>query len=162
MNEQDNKLTLRETEQLCEFFMECKLSVLQENELRYFLTQVDYHSPLIDDTRRLMGIELSVFDKPYPDTQRSSKSRSWFKKVSYFSIAASIAIIVCLAVGFLLTSSNHPSSAEYIAYVDGHQLSKDAAKAQVEEDIIFADNFLNEMSVQEEFEKAMIDNFFKN
>lgn len=163
MIEQENRLTLQDTEQLCELFMDCRLSVLQENELRYVLSRIDYHSPLIDDVRSLMGIELSVFDKSDPESPRIGK-RWWAKKYSYLSIAASIAIILCLGIGLFhnKTSGNITSTPEYIAYVDGHRISKDAAKAQVEADILLADNFLNEMSEQEEYEKAMVDNFFNN
>ncbi len=64
MTKQHNELTLQETEQLCSYYMDCRLSVLQENELRYLLSRLDYHSPLIDDTRKLMGIELKTFNKP--------------------------------------------------------------------------------------------------
>lgn len=163
MNGQDNILTLQETELLCELFMDCKLSVLQENQLRYVLSQIDYHSPLIDDVRTLIGIELSAFDKSLPQTQQIRK-RWWTNKLSYFSIAASIAVVVCLGVGVFHYSyfGFNNSSPEYIAYSDGHQLSKEAARAQVEADILFADNFLNEMSVQENSEIMMIDNFFNN
>ncbi len=163
MNEQNNKLTLQETEQLCEFFMDCKLSVLQENELRYVLSQIDYHSPLIDDTRALMGIELSAFDKPVPKSSR--KRKSWeTKKITYFSVAASLAILVCLGTGIFQYRSSgfNNSTSKYIAYVDGKRLSNKDAKAQVESDILLADNFLDEMSAREESEKIMIDNFFNN
>lgn len=163
MKEQDNRLTYQETEQLCELFMDCKLSVLQENELRYVLSKIDYHSPLIDDVRALMGIELSAFDKPLPNSLRISK-RWWTRKTSYFSIAASVAILLCIGVSIShYTSPGFTNSApKYIAYVEGHQLSQEAAKAQVESDILLADNFLKEMSAREEIDKTMIDNFFNN
>lgn len=166
MNEQDNRLTLQETEQLCEFFMDCKLSVLQENELRYVLSQIDYHSPLIDDVRKLMGIELSAFDKSVPGSQRINK-RWRTKKIAYFSIAASIAIIVCLGVGFLhhttpdfTSTPGHTSpTPEYIAYVDGQQLSEDEARLQIEKEIRAADDFIREMSELEVSKQQIIDNF---
>lgn len=161
MIEQDNSLSLQETEQLCEFFMNCKLSVLQENELRYVLTQLDHHSPLIDETRTLMGIELSAFDKPHPISSRIGK-RWWNRKSLYFSIAASIALIVGLGVSFLRNSTSGFATpgTEYIAYVNGHRLDKEAAITQVEADILLAESILKEMSDREEMEKNLIDNFF--
>lgn len=161
MNEQDYRLTLQETEQLCELFMDCELSVMQENELRYVLSHTEYHSTLIDDVRTLMGVELSAFDNPL--TKNLPIRKRWWTKKSYLSIAASITILVCLGTGmFHYTSSDYSSKQEYIAYVDGHRLSQEAAKKQVETDILLADNFLNEMSVREESDKTMIDNFFNN
>lgn len=167
MNEQDNRLTLQETEQLCELFMDCKLSVLQENELRYVLSRIDYHSPLIDNVRKLMGIELSAFDKSVPDSPRINK-RWRAKKITYFSIAASIAIIVCLGVGFLHhTTSDFTAptpgytapTPEYIAYVDGQQLSEDEARQQIEKEIKAADDFIREMSELEASKQQIIANY---
>lgn len=161
MNEQKDRLTLQETEQLCEFFMDCRLSVFQENELRYILSQIDYHSPLIDDVRRVMGIELLTFDKSAPQSPQINK-RGWRKKTTFLSVAASIAIIACLGAGILLyTTSGHDDSApEYIAYVDGHQLSEDAARLKIEAELIEADAFIKEMSELEAKQQQIIDNFF--
>lgn len=161
MNEQENRLTPQETERLCELFMDCKLSVLQENELRYVLAQIDYHSHLIDEVRTLMGIELSAFDKPVPATPVIRK-RWWSKKASHFSIAASIAIIVCLGVGLFHNgiSDYNTSTPEYIAYVDGHRLSEDAARVQIEAEIRAADDFIKEMSELEARKQQIIDDFF--
>ncbi len=163
MNEQDNRLTLQETEQLCELFMDCKISVLQENELRYVLSHVHYHSPLINDVRTVMRIELSTFDKPVPKTTPLIK-RWWTKKMTYLSIAASIAFLICFGVELFHNSYSGftNNTSEYIAYVDGHQLSQEAAKAQVEADILIADSLLNEIETQEKSDKTMIDNFFNN
>lgn len=161
MNEQKDRLTLQETEQLCEFFMDCRLSVFQENELRYILSQIDYHSPLIDDVRRVMGIELLTFDMSAPQSPQINK-RGWRKKTTFLSVAASIAIIACLGAGILLnTTSGHDDSApEYIAYVDGHQLSEDAARLKIEAELIEADAFIKEMSELEAKQQQMIDKFF--
>ncbi|MBD5316694.1 MAG: hypothetical protein HDS11_03375 [Bacteroides sp.] len=163
MNVHENKLTLQETEQLCECFMDCKLSVIGENELRYVLCHVDHHSPLIDSVRSLMGIELAVFDRSTPTVPRI-RTRLWTKKASRVSIAASIAVLACIGVSVFhpAPSGREDSAPEYIAFANGRQLGKEAAKKQVEADVILADNFLKEMAEQEAREKAMIDDFFNN
>lgn len=59
MKEQDIKLTLQETEQLCRLYMDCRLSVLEETELQYVLGKLPYSSPCIDEVRMLMGHQIS-------------------------------------------------------------------------------------------------------
>ncbi len=163
MKKQDDELTLQETEQLCEFFMDCKLSVLQENELRYVLTHVDHHSPLIDDVRQLMGIELTTFNKPF-DKVPQIKRGWWSKRATYFSVAASIALLIGIGVSYSHYSpfNQIDNNAYYIAYADGHRLSDDATRAQIEEDLRSAENFMKEMSELEARAKQMNDQFFNN
>lgn len=163
MKEQEVKLTLQETEQLCELFMDCKLSVLQENELRYVLTRVGHHSQLIDDVRALMGIELSAFNKPVAKGH-AHRFTLWSKRSVYIGIAASI--ILLLGIGlpiFHKTINKTPASQSfYIAYADGHKLSDEDAKAQIKADMRSADEFMKEMSEVEAREKQMNLEFFNN
>lgn len=53
----DHILTMLELEALCQLHKNSRLSVLEENELKYLLSQTSYHSPLIDDTRQSMLAE---------------------------------------------------------------------------------------------------------
>ncbi|MDE6794119.1 MAG: hypothetical protein K2J63_02310 [Muribaculaceae bacterium] len=160
MKEQDDKLTLQETEQLCRLYMDCRLSVFEETELQYILTQVDYHSPLIDDVRNIMGCEPCIADKTSIKTDANRK-RPFRKWTVYISIAASIAILFGLGLTFFrdISTSQNRSQSYYIAYADGHRLSDDAAKVQIETDIKSADDFFREMTELEAREKQMIDNF---
>ena len=161
MKEQDDKLTLQETEQLCRLYMDCSLSVLEEAELRYFLTQAGYHSPLIDEVCQIMDIDTYVSDKPFIKAGRDRKLL--FRKWSvYMGIAASIAVVIGIGLSFWHTSSSNyaESQSYYVAYVDGHRLSDEAARIQIEAEKKSADDFIKEMSELEARNKQIIDNFF--
>ncbi len=160
MKAQDYKLTLQETEQLCRLYMDCKLSVFEETELRYFLTQVDYHSPLIDEVRQIMDIDTYISGKPFVKTG-SGRNLQFRKRTVYMSIAASVAILIGIGLSFRQDSSHGSveSQSYHIAYVAGHRLSDEAAKLQIEAEKKFADDFIKEMSELEAREIEMIDNF---
>lgn len=161
MKEQDNKLTLQETEQLCRLYMDCHLSVFQETELRYFLTQVDYHSPLIDEVRCIMDMDVYISDNSIIKTteHKNRLSGNWFLPIS---IAASVALIIGIGLIFFKTSSTETveSQSYYIAYVDGQRLSDEAARLQIEAEKRSVDNFIKEMSELELSKQQIIDNFF--
>ena len=163
MKEQDSKLTLQETKKLCSLYMDCKLSVLEETELQYVLSKMDYHSPLIDDVRTLMGIELSTPDKTFEKVTPQKKQRwKWTKRTLYSGIAASIAILLGIGLSIYHNSSSlHDSSAPYyLAYANGHRLSDEEARIQIEADMRSADAFIREMTELEEQEQQMMDNFY--
>ncbi len=161
MKEQDDKLTLQETEQLCRLYMDCNLSVFEETELMYFLTQVDYHSHLIDEVRRIMNIDTHIPDKPFikADNYKKRLSHKWLVPIS---IAASIAIIFSIGLIFFKNSTIEQNSDQpyYIAYVNGHRLSDEAARLHIEAEKKSADDFIKEMSELEAREQQMIDIFF--
>lgn len=161
MKEQDDKLTLQETEQLCSMYMDCSLSVLEETELRYFLTQVNYHSPMIDEVRRIMDIDTYVSDKASNKDGRAKKRlfRNW--RV-YAGVAASIALIIGIGISLRQPSSqaSEESQSYYIAYANGQRLSDEDARIQVEAAIKSADGFLKEMTELEASKRQIIDDFF--
>lgn len=160
MREQNDKLTLQETEQLCRLYMDCRLSVFEEAELRYFLIQVDYHSTIIDEVRRMMDIGDYLSDKPSLKTG-DYKGRLFNKWRIPIGIAASIAIIFSCGLIAFHNSSKGQISEEpsYIAYVNGQRLNDEDAKLQIEADKRYVDNFINEISELEYREIQMIDNF---
>lgn len=160
MREQDDKLTLQETEQLCRLYVDCRLSVLDEAELRYFLTQADYHSPLIDEVRQIMDIDTYISDKPFVKTGYGRKPAS-LKWRLFMGIAASIAIIIVMGLSFRLVSSHSSveSQSYFIAYVDGQRMSDEAARLQIEAEKRSIDEFIKEMSELEASKQQMIDNF---
>ena len=159
MKEQDNKLTLQETEQLCRLYLDCRLSVLEENELQYVLTKVDHNSPLIDDVRGMMGIKTKeLHTGPYRSI--SSGKRRFPRLALYLGITASLAILFCVGISFLHDSSNLQDTGHdyYVAYADGHRLNDEAARSQVEADIKTADDFMKEMTELEARDRQMIEN----
>lgn len=60
MKQNPKHITLEEAEQLCRLYMDCQLSVLEETELEYVLMLSELDSPLLSETRALMGISRSV------------------------------------------------------------------------------------------------------
>ncbi|MDE6371710.1 MAG: hypothetical protein K2K92_09520, partial [Duncaniella sp.] len=105
MSDKNHILTLQETEELCRLYMDCNLSVLEETELRYFLTTVDYHSPLIDEVRQLMNIDSYISDKSFVKAGYGRKRTSRRLPV-YWSIAASVAILIGIGLSFRQFSSH--------------------------------------------------------
>lgn len=162
MKEQYDKLTLHETEQLCRLYMDCRLSVLEETELQYVLSRVDYHSPVIDDVRGIMGITRAnggvrtVQPKPIRRYRLS-------KRLLYPGIAASIAIIFSLGIVMFHGASTRPEPEHsyYIAYAGGRRLNDDAARQQIEADKKKAEAFFKKMSELEARDRQLIDNFTK-
>ncbi len=154
MKEQDVKLTLQETEQLCRLYMDCKLSVLEETELQYVLGKLAYTSPCIDEVRMLMGLTISK------EPNKSSKINPGFwRRRSAISIAASFLLIAGIAL-FRNQSLNEQSPSEmYIAYADGHKVSQEQTIRQVEADMKTAEEFLNHIEKLESQEQRMVDNF---
>ncbi len=160
MNDHDDKLTLQDAEQLCRLYMDCRLSVSEEGELRYLLTRLPFRSPLIDETKALMGIELTVCDKAVT-VPSDKKLRPWPKRLLYSGIAASLALLIGLAIAFNIDPAG-PQGSEapyYLAYADGHRLDEAKAKAQAEAEMQAAEAFMMQMSAREAQEKEMIDNF---
>ncbi|MDE7153307.1 MAG: hypothetical protein K2O00_02530 [Muribaculaceae bacterium] len=158
MKEQDIKLSLHETEQLCRLYMDCRLSVLEETELRYFLTKVDYHSPLIDDVRQIMKIDVHAAETL---NKVAPKRKPWFGRwTTYLSTAATVALLLSIGLFWWQSRDSDESQSYYIAYVDGERLNEDAAKKQIEAELQSVDEFIMEMSEMEAREQQLIDNFF--
>lgn len=60
MKQKAKHITMEEAEQLCRLYMDCQLSVLEETELEYVLMRSELDSPLLHETRAMMGISRSV------------------------------------------------------------------------------------------------------
>lgn len=140
MKEYDDKLTIREIEELCNLYMDCALTSLEEAELEYVLLTTDSDSEIIRETRAVMGLsrELAARTTASADgksgkneKKRRLTMRRWRGAVT--GIAASAAILIASIIGF---SSGGASEVEYIAYVGGRQLrgeqAREVAEAQVE------------------------------
>ncbi len=83
-------ITVEEAEQLCRLYMDCQLSVLEETELEYVLMQSELDSPLLRETRVLMGISRSV--NLQANRKRLSVAWGW-------RAAACVAILIgCVAL----------------------------------------------------------------
>lgn len=150
-------LTLQETEELCRLYLDCRLSALEERELRYVLTRTDHDSALIREVGELMGMEELIAEKG--ERKADLRKRRVLRKRWYFGAAASVALLMGIGIGFFHYADGTDKDSYYIAYANGLRLSGEAAKRQVESDLKAADALLREMEEREAREKQMIENF---
>lgn len=158
MKDKNHTLTLKETEQLCRLYMDCRLTVFEETELQYVLGQIAYSSPLIDEVRILMGIQ-STFEKNRKDTPYyKSRSNVW-RSPFFLKVAASLTLIIGIGLYIYYGISTGQSSSQsiYIAYADGKKLNEEEAKIQIESDKKRSEAFMNMMAEREAQEKQKIE-----
>lgn len=152
MNEQDDILTRQETEQLCRFYMDCRLTVLEEKVLQYVLGKLPYSSPCIDEVRMLMGISIQA-----PVEKPVKKRSGWFNSRIAVSIAASVAILCATGIALFNnehgTSGKHPSNNNdpvYIAaYCHGLRLNGSEAITATNMAMAKADSLMKYASLKE-------------
>ncbi len=129
--------------------MDRKLTVLEEKELEYILSQTSLTSASIEEVKGLIGIQTmkSPLSKPI-------KRRKFIKWWIPTGIAASVAMILCVWGGFLKSGNSGSSvSNNYIAYVNGKEIRGEAAKARIESESRKADDFISRMAESEEEEQ---------
>ena len=90
MKQDTRHITVEEAEQLCRLYMDCQLSVLEETELEYVLMRSELDSPLLHETRALMGISRSV--------NLQAKKKSLFVAWGWRSAACVAILIVFVAL----------------------------------------------------------------
>ena len=123
MKQNAKHITMEEAEQLCRLYMECQLSVLEETELEYVLMLSELDSPLLRETRALMGISRSF----------NLQAKKKLLVVAWGWRAAACAAILIGSVALL---RNHVTTeTDAIANKEGVELSvartKDIAKSEV-------------------------------
>lgn len=116
MKQNARHITVEEAEKLCQLYMDCQLSVLEETELEYVLMTSELDSPLINETRALMGISRSV----NLQTKKKRLFMTWGWRA-----AACVAIIIGCAV---LLRNHITNKTDTIAYVEGTEISVDSTK----------------------------------
>lgn len=123
MKQNAKHITIEEAEQLCRLYMDCQLSVLEETELEYVLMQSELDSPLLHETRALMGISRSV--------NLQAKKKSLFVSWGWRAAACVAVLIGCVA----LLRNHVTTETDAIANKKGTELSvektKDIAKIEV-------------------------------
>ena len=122
MKQNANHITLEEAEQLCRLYMDCQLSVLEETELEYVLMQSELDSPLLRETRALMGLSRSV--------NLQAKKKRLFVTWGWRAAACAAILIGCVA----LLRNHITTETDAIANKEGVELSvnttKDIAKSE--------------------------------
>ena len=116
MKEKTKHITVEEAEQLCRLYMDCQLSVLEETELEYVLMNSGLDSPLINETRALMGISRSV----NLQTKRKRLFVTWGWRA-----AACVAIFIGCAA---LLRNHTTTERDTIAYKEGTEIGVDRTK----------------------------------
>lgn len=116
MKQETRHITVEEAEKLCRLYMDCQLSVLEETELEYVLMQSELDSPLINETRVLMGISRSV--------NLRAKEKRLFVTWGWRAVACVAIIIGCAA----LLMNHNTSKTDTIAYKEITEISVDSTK----------------------------------
>lgn len=122
MKQNPKHITMEEAEQLCRLYMDCQLSVLEETELEYVLMQSELDSPLLSETRALMGISRSV--KLQAKNKHSFMTWGW-----------RAAVCVVILIGCIALLKNHiTSETDTIASKESTELivtrTKDIAQSE--------------------------------
>lgn len=111
-------LTIQEIEQLCQAYLDCCLSRQQEKELELVLLCTDYTTPIISETRSIMG--LSTLISHYKTNVIKKTKPRIFK---YAGIAACVATIALSLLYILLDSQPIEDVNEVYVFVDGKELT---------------------------------------
>ena len=116
MKQDTRHITIEEAEQLCRLYMDCQLSVLEETELEYVLMRSELDSPLLRETRALMGLSRSV--------NLQAKKKRLFVTWGWRAAACAAILIGCVA----LLRNHITTETDAIANKEGVELSVDRTK----------------------------------
>ena len=150
MKQYTRHITVEEAEQLCRLYIDCQLSVLEETELEYVLMQSGLDSPLISETRTMMGISRSVnFQMP--------------KKHLFLTWGWHVAACVAILIGSIALLQNHiTNETDCIAYVEGTEISGEKAKVIAEADVARMEQFMRTVETQRATEQAKVEQFMNH
>lgn len=127
-------LTLRQLESLAIDYFECRLSRVEEADLRKALLLSPHTSALLDECRLAMGLEATIRRSiPAADTPRK-EPRPRRSPLAWLSVAASVAVVI--TAGSFFASRHHSTPAtEYYAevYVNGRQITDSHEAAAIAE-----------------------------
>ena len=147
MKDNSHILTLQETETLCRLYLECQLSVLEEKELQYLLSNLEYTSPVIEEALESMLAEGILSERIDKRVKKRRKFR-WIRQIS--GIAASLIVLFALSIfvgnqigdagggmaaNHSLAGSEKKSDELFIAYEGGKRLSPEDSEKAVNESL---------------------------
>lgn len=140
-------LSVDELDKLCHLYMDCKLTVLEEKELEFVLTQSSFTSPVIEEVRSLMAIT-------YLPKQKKPIYKTSFLNWKYISgVAASLAVMFSIAYYLFFYQSSilqdNNSSAHVYAYHHGERLNDKEAVSSTNIAMAKADSLMNLASLTE-------------
>lgn len=117
-------LTISELEDLSLLWFDCRLSRSDERMLMKVLAESPLSSPLIDETRALMGLE-SVQKK-----HMRSKSRTVFRRLRVWTAAAVVVLVAAVGVTMSLHTPSEESNM-YVVYIGGERVTDDELARQM-------------------------------
>jgi len=147
MKPKELNLTIKELDELCRLYMDCRLSVMEEKELEYILSHTALTSPAIDEVKALMNIQL------LPQSSRLTPGKRRWNWRYISGIAASVAVLVSVALFFSAPEKSNPPENEsgvYIAaYSNGERLSGNDAVTATSIAMAKADSLMNYAALAE-------------
>lgn len=152
MMESDNKpMTLAELEALAELYFEASLSRADERLLMKVLAESGISSPVLDEARAVMGMELT---HPEKRVDMLKPRRSLVRRVRVWSSVAAAALVLTVGgVGFIRQKSSLDGETVYIAYANGKRITdEDEARRQALADYESSMRMMSELKAQSEIE----------
>lgn len=153
MKHLDNQFTIEEVEKLCQLYMDCQLSVLEETELEYVLMLSDFDSPLINETKKIMAVSRSFKLKV---TKPHKSIWTWPLRV-----AACAAIVLGTFALFQHININRDDD-NCIVYVAGKRASAKEAHIIAEADVAKMQKFMQVVNEQQTQEEAKVEQFMNH
>lgn len=151
MNKKTTRLSHQEIETLCALWLECRLTRAEELDLMKVLADSDASSPMVEETRGLMGLETVRRGKKISFPSRRGKRSAGFRRIT-MAVAAVFAALLCTTV--YISLHNDRSDVECVVYANGEQV-KDASLSQqmARADYLESMKFMEEM---EEFRRNQL------
>lgn len=131
------KLTKEELEILAQSYLDCTLSRLQEKELEWILLNTPISSPLIDDCRRVMGLEY-LFDSSTQSCCNNKKPKALKRRKMIYRISVAATILIAITCSIILINHAQPDNVspstttdvDVTVYLDGEKLDHEAALSE--------------------------------
>lgn len=149
----DNIFTIDEIEKLCQLYLDCKMTVLEESELGYVLLQSNCDSLLINETKELMAVSMSLKLKP----EKQSKA------ILTWAMRAAACVTIMLGIFAVFHHINvNPENDNCIVYVAGKKASSEEAQRIAEEDVAKIERFMHTVKEQQAKEEIKVEQFMNH
>lgn len=162
MRKPESTLNLKELEELCNLYIDCRLSPVEEKELEFVLLNTSLSSPLISDVKKIMVFEEGKIFKYIVKTKGENNKILGNYKIK--AVAASLLILIT-CIGGLLKKYDYATENETIycqVYSNGKLLDKEESLAVANENIEKIKVFEEKIKSIEIQENRKIENFINN
>ena len=163
MKKPDSELSIKELEILCNLYLECKLSALEEKELELILSYCPVKTPLIQEVKKIMGHEEREYIKLSTPQTITTRKFSFSQKLSYGLSGVAASLLVLFISGFILLKFNNPdegSEAFYCqVYSNGKEIPRDEAMKIANHQLSRMKAFEEKIKLIENQEQEKVENF---